>query len=78
MLTYKLYKTDGDIVFYHYFPEKTGEAGVISINKDTGETTIVKQSGDDFGNRYAFKLIKRLKDFFEDKTYKQDGIIAWY
>lgn len=33
MLTYKFYKTDGDVAFYHYFPQGNGNAGVISIDK---------------------------------------------
>lgn len=78
MLTYKFYKMDGDIAFYHYFPQGNGDAGVVSINKKTGATAIVRPSDDDFENKFAFKLIKRLKEFFESRDYKQEGIIAWY
>lgn len=78
MLTYKLHETDGDLAFYHYFPDGNGAAGAVSINKKTGETAVVKASNDDFGDMYAFKLIKRLKEFFESKVYKQEGTIAWY
>lgn len=78
MLTYKLNKTVGDLILYHYYPQGNGDAGLISIHKKTGEITIVEPSNDDFGNRFAFKLIKRLKEFFEDKAYKQEGTIAWY
>lgn len=78
MLTYKFYKTDGNLTFYHYFPQGNGDAGIISIDRETGKITIVKSSNDDFGNRFAFKLINRLKEFFEDKDYKQEGKIVWY
>lgn len=78
MLTYKFYKTDGDVAFYHYFPQGKGNAGVISIDKKTSETVIVRPSDNDFGNRFAFKLIKRLREFFDNEDYEQEGIIAWY
>lgn len=77
MLKYKLYKEDGNLILYHYYPQD-GEAGVVSVNKDTGETKVMEPSADDFGNRFAFKLCKRLKEFFESKTYRDSGTIAWY
>lgn len=78
MLSYKLHKTDGDLAFYHYYPDGNGATGVVSIDKTTGKTEIVAQSEDDFGNRYASKLIKRLQEFFASKTYEETGTIAWY
>lgn len=78
MLKYELYKTDGDILFYHYYPQGSGEAGTVTINKETGEAVVVNPSEEDFENRYAFKLMKRLLEFFENKTYKETGMIAWY
>ena len=78
MLIYKLHKTEGDLLFFNYYPEGNGAEGTVSINKNTGETAIIKPSEDDFGNRFAFKLVKRLKEFFEANDYKEEGIIAWY
>lgn len=78
MLSYKLYKTDGDLAFYNYFLQGSGDVGTVSINKHTGETVIVNSSKDDFGDRFAFKLIKYLKDFFDNNDYRETGTIAWY
>ena len=41
MLKYKLYKEDGNLILYHYYPQD-GEAGVVSVNKDTGETKVME------------------------------------
>ncbi len=78
MLTYKMNKIEGDLILYDYYPEGNGAVGTVSINTETGETAVVKSSKDDFGNYFAFKLIKRLKSFYEEKNYRQDGIVAWY
>lgn len=78
MLRYKLHKDDGKLILYHYYPNRSTKAGTVSINKKSGETMIVSPSADDLGNRFAFKLCKRLKEFFEDGKYSEDGIIAWY
>ena len=78
MLTYKFHKNDGDLAFYYYYPQGGGAAGTVSINKKTGESAVVKSSSDDLGNRFAFKLIKMLKDFFANNEYKESGTIAWY
>lgn len=78
MLTYELHKTEDNLIFYHYYPDGNGATGVVSIDKVTGKTEVVTPSKDDLGNRYAFKLIKHLGEFFKNKTYKETGIIAWY
>lgn len=78
MLTYKLYKNEESFLLYLYYPQGNGDAGLVSINKQTGETAVVEASKDDFGNRFASKLMRRLKEFFSSDDYRQEGIIAWY
>lgn len=78
MLTYTLHKMDGDLAFYHYFPCGNGAAGVVAINKVTGDVDVVTPSKDDTGNRYASKLAKRLREFFANNAYKEAGVISWY
>lgn len=78
MLTYELHKIDGDLLIYHYLPNGNGETGVVSIDKSTGKTEVIASAKDDFGNRYAFKLIKHLQEFFVSDNYEEAGTIAWY
>lgn len=78
MLIYKWHKIDGNLIFYHYYPDGNGATGVVSIDRFTGETEVVTPSKDDFGNRYAFKLMKLLQEFFTNNAYKEAGTIAWY
>lgn len=78
MLSYKLHKIENGLNYYKYYPQGSENAGTVTINTKTGETAIIKPSEDDFGNRFAFKLVKRLKEFFEEKAFKEEGIIAWY
>lgn len=78
MLKYKKTEIDGNKLIYQYIPDGTGKPGKVSIDKRTGETAVIEVSDDDIGNRYAFKLLKRLSEFFAENNYKDDGIIAWY
>ena len=48
MLKYKLSKTEGDLIEYSYYLSRGGALGLVSINKETGETNVVKPSEDDF------------------------------
>lgn len=78
MLIYKLHKIEDNLVFYHYFPNGNGAVGIVSIDRFTGKTEVITPSKDDFGNRYAFKLTKRLRAFFASNAYEETGTIAWY
>lgn len=78
MLTYELKQKTNGLALYLFFPEKTGRPGIVSIDIRTGETDLVEKSPDDFGNRYAYKLIHRLETFFEQKALPENGVVAWY
>lgn len=78
MLIYKLYKFEGDLILYQYYSRFENDAGLISVNRKTGEITVIKQSDDDFGGRMANKLSVRLTDFYAENAYKEAGTIAWY
>lgn len=78
MLTYELHKNENNLIFYRYSLNGNGASGLVSIDKVTGKTEIVAPSKDDFGNRYATKLTKRLQEFFASNNYKETGTIAWY
>lgn len=77
MLIYKLYKFESDLILYQYYSQ-LNDAGLISVNRKTGEITVIRQSDDDIGGRMANKLAMRLKDFYAENAYKEAGTIAWY
>lgn len=79
MLEYQMIKNENGIVSYSYYPEgKRNNSGVISFNRNNGSAFVEKQSENDFGKRYAFKLIDRIKDFETNNSFQEQGIIAWY
>lgn len=78
MLKFKQAERKGNILIYNYSPECTGAPGIVSINTESGDIEIIESSKDDFGNRYANKLVNRLTEFFKNKEYKRAGVIAWY
>lgn len=78
MLKYKLVKSNNDLLTYHYNLAKDETPGEVTINKASGQAKVVKQSENDFGNRFAFKLLGRLTEFFKEGEFKEEGAIAWY
>lgn len=78
MLRYYRYTTDGDAILYRYYLTGGGDCGIVSINKKTGATSVIKQSEDDLGRRFAYKVIRHLENFFVNDVYEDDGLIAWY
>lgn len=78
MLRYELVDNVGNAMIYQYMPEGKGKPGTVSVNIKNGATNILDVSPDDFGGRYACKLIQRLERFFEQKAMPKEGFVAWY
>ena len=79
MLSYELAYKDDTRVDYSYFIEgDRSKCGLVSFSFETGEPSIVKQAQDDRFNRYAFHLMSRLQEFFENGTFRKTGIVAWH
>lgn len=78
MLKYKLVESNNDLLTYHYNLAKDEKPGEVTINRTSGQAKVVKQSENDFGNRFAFKLLGRLIEFFKEGEFKEEGAIAWY
>lgn len=78
MLRYVLDRIDHEVAYYKYYPEHDEIPGVVSVNKKNGEATIVMLAPQDKSRIYAFKLMRRLEQFFRQGRYETDGIVAWY
>lgn len=78
VLKYRLDRIVDTTAYYQYFPDGEGRPGIVAIHKVTGETSVEIMSPDDFGNYYAFKLLRRLEAFFESGEYPESGMAAWY
>jgi len=78
MLKYNLIKETETEVQYNYFPEGDSESGVVSFDKKSNEGSIVYSPKNDRHQRYALKMLKRIKEFASDGSFKKEGIVAWY
>lgn len=65
-------------MYYLYYPEHDEIPGVVSVNTQNGNVSIVELSPDDESRLYAFKLVRRLEKFHKENAYKENGIVAWY
>ncbi|MDD6202469.1 MAG: hypothetical protein PUB13_05950 [Lachnospiraceae bacterium] len=78
MLKLKLMnKCDGKIVF-NYYPEGKSDFGTVSINEKTGEIDIMNVAQNDEFGRYKIHAINRIKEYFENKKFVTEDIVAWY
>lgn len=77
MLKYNLIQENENEVLYEYFPEGGKHAGVIKFDKTKEEWHLEKPSKDDKHNRYALKMVKRLREFASNGTFENEGIVAW-
>lgn len=78
MLIYELIDILCDLAIYAYYPDKYGKPGKVALNMKNGETNIMEMSPDDFGNRYAYHLIRRLEKLYEQGEISESGTVAWY
>ena len=78
MLIYELIDMLGDLAIYAYYPERNGKPGKVALNMKNGATDVIEMSPDDFGNRYAYHLIRRLAKLYEQGEIPESGIVAWY
>lgn len=65
-------------VIYEYYPENTDNCGVIVFDKKTLEGDIERKADTDRFSRYAFKAIKKLKEFAKDGKFQDSALMAWY
>ena len=78
MLKFALIEENQSTVLYEYHPEGGTEFGVISLDKKTGECHIETEAENDIYKRYAMKLIKRIREMYNNKSFEKEGMIAWY
>ena len=78
MLKYKLVDDNSKTLVYHYFQNGNEKPGRVKVDKTNGQIDVIEQSESDFRNRFAFKVVDRLEEFYQTGDYKSEGTIAWY
>ncbi len=77
MLKFELIEENESKTLYKYFPEGGSESGVVSVDKESGKCSIENLSSNDRHQRYAIKMFKRLREYFDSNSFDKSGIIAW-
>ena len=78
MLKYKLIESSDNFVSYRYFPDGKEDYGEIKVSKTTKKIIQSKLAPNDEFRWYFLKMYKRIKEFIELGTFREDGMIAWY
>lgn len=78
MVIFKLLEETENTAIYEYFPENEDKFGKVSINKLTGEPSIILPAENDRHRKYACKVIRRLIEFQKNNKYEKSGLVAWY
>lgn len=77
MLKFELIEENESKALYKYFPEGGSESGIVAIDKKSGECSIENLSSNDRHQRYAIKMFKRLREYFDSNSFDKSGMIAW-
>lgn len=77
MLKYNLVRDDESKLIYEYFPEGKEPSGFVSYSKITGECKIEELSDNDRHQRYALKMLKKIREFANNQMFKTEGVVAW-
>ena len=78
MLKFVLIEEIGNSVLYSYYPEGGSESGIVSFNKKTGDGGVNRLANNDKHQRYALKILKRIREMASAGTFEKEGIVAWY
>lgn len=64
-------------VIYNYFPEQGKEYGTVSMNKDTGEFSVVKISANDEFRTYLSHAVSKIKKYSAENIFLEHDVVAW-
>lgn len=78
MLKFVLVEEKENKVLYEYSPEGGSESGIVSFNKKTGNSGIETLADNDKHQRYAMKVLKRIREMAKSGTFEKEGMVAWY
>ena len=78
MLKFKMIEKNDDIVTYRYWPEQDAEYGEVTAKTKDGELVSMRLALEDEFKTYAFHMLSRIRKFAKDKSFDEDGMIAWY
>ena len=78
MLEFKMIENTETTVSYRYYPHRTQDSGLLTVNKK--DNSIMEQqvaNSDEFKTCF-FHLFRKIKDMIKDNDFLNEGIIAWY
>lgn len=79
MLTYRLLCDTDDFAAYAYFPEgNESDPGLVTISKRDGSVQIKALAPSDHATLYARHMFSRLRQFNAMRSYRAEGLVAWY
>lgn len=77
MLTYEKTTDDGVLATYEYSPNGTGRTGSVSIDRSTGQATLVAKSPDDDGMCYG-QMLAHARRMNRTGNLRDAGTLTWY
>lgn len=77
MLRLKLVKEDDVRMYFEYYPEDKELSGRISIDKSNGNIELLQQAENDEFGGYKVHAVSKIREYFNEKAYKENQIVAW-
>lgn len=78
MLKFSMTEENKNRVAYEYYPEGGSAVGVVSFDKQKGTGSIETLADNDKHQRYALKMLKRIREMASNKAFEKEGMVVWY
>lgn len=78
MLKFMLVEETDEKVVYKYYPENGENSGVVSYDKKANRCSIITLSKADKYQRYAQKMISKIREYASGGFFEKEGKIVWY
>ena len=77
MVKIELLELTENFVRYRYFPEDSGDYGIVSLNRKTGKRELEKVLNE-YPLSYAAHALYRMEEYSKKEKFPQKDVIAWY
>lgn len=77
MIIFDLIINSDEVVRYYFYPEGKGKPGIVELNKNTKEITIIEKAEDDW-HKWEEKAKTKMRLLFDSNNFPQKEMVAFY
>ncbi len=66
-----------ELARYRYYPEDSGDYGVVALNRQNGNR-IYETQAEGYGQTYAAHALKRIEEYQKIGDFPKEDVVVWY